>query len=123
MDDDFNTGGAIGELYEIIHTLNRAANGLSRESSGPLADYRAGMVVLKELTNILGLFRHPHHAPQATQDQLTGPLLDLLVELRTQVRKEKNYKLSDQIRNSLAALGVTLEDRPDGTIWRIEPRR
>ena len=53
---------------------------------------------------------------------MTGPLLDLLVQLRTQVRKEKNFKLADEIRNRLAALGVVLEDRPDGTVWRIEKK-
>ena len=42
-------------------------------------------------------------------------MLDLLVELRTRLRKEKNFALADEIRNRLADLGVTLEDRPDGT--------
>ena len=55
-------------------------------------------------------------------DGLTPALLDLLVSLRTQVRKEKNFALSDEIRNRLIALGVVLEDRSDGTIWKIENR-
>jgi cysteinyl-tRNA synthetase len=38
------------------------------------------------------------------------------------VRKEKNFKLADEIRNRLTALGVVLEDRADGTSWRIEPK-
>ena len=80
------------------------------------------MVVLKELTQILGLFRQPAaEGPSRSGDRLTGPLLDLLVQLRTQVRKEKNFALADEIRKRLAALGVVLEDRPDGTAWRIEP--
>ncbi|MHC5540947.1 cysteine--tRNA ligase [Singulisphaera rosea] len=120
MDDDFNTGGAIGELYELVHALNRFANNLSPDSTEPLAEYRAGMVVLKELTQILGLFREAPAKPEADQDRLTGPLIDLLVQLRTQVRKEKNFQLADEIRKKLAALGVVLEDRPDGTGWRIE---
>jgi len=119
MDDDFNTGGAIGELYDIVHALNRFANGPGFDVNRDLDEYRAGMVVLKELTQILGLFRHPVVRPEPAQDRLTAPLLDLLVELRTQVRKEKNFKLADEIRNRLTALGVTLEDRPDGTVWRI----
>jgi cysteinyl-tRNA synthetase len=47
-------------------------------------------------------------------------LLDLLVQLRTQVRKEKNFALADEIRNKLTALGVTIEDRADGSSWRID---
>jgi cysteinyl-tRNA synthetase len=121
MDDDFNTGGAIGELFDVVHALNRRANTLAPSDTEGLAEYRAGMVVLKELAQILGLFRRPLVRPEpAAQDRLTAPLLDLLVELRTRLRKEKNFKLSDEIRERLGGLGVALEDRPDGTAWRIE---
>jgi len=120
MDDDFNTGGAIGELYETIHALNRFANQLTPDSGPLLEEYKAGMVVLKELTQILGLFREAPAKPKSNQDRLTAPLLDLLVQLRTQVRKEKNFALADEIRNKLTALGVTIEDRADGSSWRID---
>jgi cysteinyl-tRNA synthetase len=121
MDDDFNTGGAIGELFEAVHALNRFANALGPDAPATaLEEYRAGMVVLKELAQILGLFRHPVEKPTTAHDRLTAPLLDLLVQLRTQLRKEKNFNLADEIRSKLAVLGVVLEDRPDGTAWRIE---
>jgi cysteinyl-tRNA synthetase len=120
MDDDFNTGGALGELFEVLHTLNRAANSLSSQDSAAVDDYRRGMVVLKELTQLLGLFRTLPQQTKKSDDGLAPALLDLLVKLRTQVRKERNFKLADEIRNQLGSLGVTLEDRPDGTIWRIE---
>lgn len=122
MDDDFNTGGALGELFEVAHALNRAANGLTASNAEGLAEYRRGMVVLKELTSILGLFLRQPEKSAATTDGLTPALLDLLVALRTQVRKEKNFKLADEVRDRLAALGVVLEDRPEGTAWRVEPR-
>ncbi|MGZ3472511.1 MAG: CysS/YqeB C-terminal domain-containing protein, partial [Isosphaeraceae bacterium] len=61
--------------------------------------------------------------PQVSGDGLTAPLLELLLELRARLRKDKNFALADEVRNRLAALGVVLEDRPDGTRWRIEPRR
>ncbi len=121
MDDDFNTGGAIGELFDVVHALNRYAHAVTPTDSGALAEYSAGMVVLKELVQILGLFRGGAARPApAAGDRLTAPLLDLLVELRTRLRAEKNFKLSDEIRNKLGALGVTLEDRPEGTTWRVE---
>jgi cysteinyl-tRNA synthetase len=121
MDDDFNTGGAIGELFDVVHALNRFANALTPDATEALVEYRAGMVVLKELSQILGLFRKPYAKPESeAQDRLTAPLLDLLVQLRTQLRREKHFKLSDEIRNQLGGLGVVLEDRPDGTAWRIE---
>jgi cysteinyl-tRNA synthetase len=127
MDDDFNTGGAIGELFEVVHTLNRFANDLTSDPNpqmaGRLAEYRAGMVVLKELSQILGLFQHQAAAVRPSGDSLTAPLMALLIDLRARLRKEKNFGLADEIRKQLTDLGVTLEDRADGTRWRIEPRR
>jgi cysteinyl-tRNA synthetase len=123
MDDDFNTGGALGELYELARALNRFADA---QKLGPASDrnmvdtFRVGVVVLKELTQILGLFRHPRPTREEARDKLTAPLLDLLVQLRTRVRQEKNFALADEIRNKLAELGVSLEDRPDGTSWKVD---
>ena len=128
MDDDFNTGGAIGELFEVVHALNRFANsppggadGASKENW--LKEYRAGMTVLKELTQILGLFQQPPVAGATANDGLTAPLIGLLIDLRARLRKEKNFGLADEIRKRLTELGVTLEDGADGTRWRIETRR
>jgi cysteinyl-tRNA synthetase len=124
MDDDFNTGGAMGELFEIVHALNRFANqlvaGTDTDKAGRLGEYRRGMVALKELTQILGLFRREIAPAKMAGDGLTAPLVDLLIELRNRLRKEKNFGLADQIRNRLGELGVALEDRPDGTRWRVE---
>ncbi len=123
MDDDFNTGGALGELFELVRALNRHADARKLETAADpdgIAAFRAGVVVLKELSQILGLFRLPRVKAEPAQDRLTAPLLDLLVQLRTRVRKEKNFALADEIRNQLATLGVTLEDRPDGTNWKVD---
>jgi len=46
--------------------------------------------------------------------------MQLLIDLRAQARTDKNFALADRIRNDLAAIGVTLEDAPTGTIWRLE---
>ncbi len=123
MDDDFNTGGALGELYELTRTLNRFADSANLDATrdaSSLDAFRSGARVLRELSRILGLFRAATAAPATAGDGLTGPLLDLLVDLRGQARNEKNFRLSDQIRDRLAALGVALEDRPAGTSWKVE---
>ena len=122
MDDDFNTGGALGELFEIAHALNRTAHSLKPDDVTGLDDYRRGMTVLKELTQILGLFRTLPSKVEAANEGLTPALMTILIDLRTTLRKEKNFKLSDEIRQHLTALGVVLEDRADGTSWRLEPR-
>jgi cysteinyl-tRNA synthetase len=123
MDDDFNTGGALGDLYELARSLNRSADLAKLDTSKDetaLASFRAGMVVLKELAQILGLFRHPVEVQKRGEGRLAGPLIELLIELRSDLRKEKNFRLADEIRKRLSALGVTLEDRPEGTSWRID---
>src|SRR5207253_10841283 len=63
MDDDFNTGGATGVLYELLTALNRFADARGFEASKAdpqaLTDFRVGVVVLKELSQILGMFEQP----------------------------------------------------------------
>jgi cysteinyl-tRNA synthetase len=122
MNDDFNTGGAIGELHELLKTLNRFADARQLEAGKADAalvnDFRRGVGVLKELSAILGIFCAPQAAPGPGQDQLVGDLMQLLIDLRAEARKSRNFALADQIRQRLGQLGVTLEDRPGGTDWR-----
>lgn len=123
MEDDFNTGGAIGVLYELLNTLNRFADARKLEAGKPeanvLNEFRRGVMVLKELSQILGIFREPPAKAAAGNDQLVSGLMQLLIDLRAEARKAKNFALGDQIRKRLTELKVTLEDRPGGTGWRV----
>ncbi|NUQ66063.1 MAG: cysteine--tRNA ligase [Pirellulales bacterium] len=124
MDDDFNTGGAIAELFELMRRLNRQIDDEkleepNRQSAERIAVLRQGAATLREIGLTLGLFRNPPKEAEARGDELAGKLLDLLVEIRTEARKAKNFAMADKIRSSLAELGVTLEDRPGGTEWTI----
>ena len=80
--------------------------------------WQEGALLLKELGQVLGLF---FEAPQAASgnDQILNGLMQLLIDLRAEARKAKNYALGDQIRKRLAELNITLEDRPGGTGWRV----
>jgi cysteinyl-tRNA synthetase len=125
MDDDFNTGGAIGEMFELVRGLNKFAD--DRELEDPAARERASVAVLtkgtttlRELAATLGLFSRPPKAASADDDQMVAKLLDLLIEIRADARKAKNFSAADKIRDSLAEIGVSLEDRPGGTEWSIK---
>jgi cysteinyl-tRNA synthetase len=121
MDDDFNTGAAVGVLFELLTTLNRYADEKRLEDGpGPdcVASFERGVVVLRELGGILGLFQSPPASAGGGSDEFVGQLMQLLIDLRNEARKSKNYALGDMIRSRLGQLGVTLEDRPGGTGWR-----
>jgi cysteinyl-tRNA synthetase len=123
MDDDFNTGGAIGVLFEMLNSLNRYADSQRLEEAGAKPDaleaFRSGAVVLKELSQILGIFLEPRSETSSGSDVLVNGLMQLLMDLRSDARKNKNFAVADQIRQRLTQLGVTLEDRPGGTGWRV----
>jgi cysteinyl-tRNA synthetase len=123
MDDDFNTGGAIGDLYELLTTLNRFADNRQLEAqkadAETLRDFRRGVLVLRELSQVLGIFIRPVAAAASANDQIVGGLMQLLLDLRAEARKAKNFAVADQIRQRLTQLGITLEDRPGGTGWRL----
>jgi cysteinyl-tRNA synthetase len=124
MDDDFNTGGAIGVLYELLTALNRFADARNLEGGQAAPEdrevFQRGVLHLKELSNILGIFeKPPAQKQQAGQDKLVDGLMQLLLDLRAEARKAKNFALADQIRQRLSQVGVTLEDRPGGTGWRV----
>ncbi len=108
MDDDFNTPLAIAALFELVKAINTARDqGATTEQLKPAQD------VLRELTGVLGL-RLSDKAGSADADKF----VNALVEIRSEVRKQKLWQLSDQIRDKLKELGVTLEDTKEGTTWR-----
>jgi cysteinyl-tRNA synthetase len=121
MEDDFNTGAAIGVLFELLSKINKFAEDQRLEqgaaSEGPLREFREAAIILRTLGNLLGLFAEP--IPKGGDDALVNGLMQLLIDLRADARKTKNFALGDQIRKRLTDLGVTLEDRPGGTIWRV----
>lgn len=108
MDDDFNTAGALGHLFELVRAVNHARDtGTSQEVLTP------AQALLVELSLVLGL--RLERAAQAASP--AEPFIDLLLELRTELRSQKLWGLSDQIRDRLGELGVTIEDSKEGTGW------
>ena len=112
MDDDFNTAGAIGELFNLV----RVANGLTSEGA---AANRATLEMVRQAfrdmaEDVLGLW-FPHG--EAGDDTAVDGVMDLVIELRQQMRAERNFAAADLIRDRLAALGIRLKDEKEGTTW------
>ncbi len=106
MDDDFNTAGALGYLFDLARVVNQTKDaGL---------DAVPGQAVLRELMDVFGL--RPERL--AAEGEQAAPFVDLLVEVRRELRAQKLWALSDMVRNRLTELGIVLEDTKDGAIWR-----
>jgi cysteinyl-tRNA synthetase len=109
MDDDFNTSGALAVLFELVRAINVARDaGLGGEP------FAAAQEQLRELAGVLGL----QLTPAQSNQQDIAPFVELLIELRAELRKAKQYALADTVRTRLTDLGVVLEDGPQGTRWK-----
>jgi len=125
MDDDFNTGGAIADLFDMVRELNKYADQQKLEEIGDVKDARIqsfvkAATVLRELSSILGLFRSTPAQRGGGGEGVVPKLMQLLIELRAEARTKKDFATGDKIRNSLTDAGITLEDRKGGaTEWRV----
>ncbi len=111
MDEDFNTAGALGSLFDLVRMINTARDGGARDS-----ELETAQETLSELTGVLGFTLVEGENETSSADAF----IDLLLELRQELRLQKNYALSDRIRDELIKLGVVIEDTPQGSTWRWE---
>jgi cysteinyl-tRNA synthetase len=108
MDDDFNSAGALGHLFELVRAINQA------RANGALMEELVGaQEALRELTAVFGLDINGKSEGTSQADAF----IDLLLEVRAKVREAKMWDLSDMIRDSLVELGVVVEDAKGGSTW------
>lgn len=113
MNDDLDTPKALNALHQMSKTINEYLS--QPVNKGILLK---GYTVYRRLLNALGLFEEKTYEAGG----LTGELISLIVSVREKLRAEKQYALSDKIREDLSKIGVTLSDKPDGTSWTIKRR-
>jgi cysteinyl-tRNA synthetase len=108
MDDDLNTPRALAALFDLAREINRG-----RERG---ANVSYAQDTLSDLAAILGL-----DLSDSTDDAeaSAGPFIQLLVDLRSDLRADRQFDQADRIRDDLANLGVALEDTPAGTEWTL----
>jgi cysteinyl-tRNA synthetase len=114
MDDDFNTAGAIGFVFEIAKDINNLLK--AEETPGKRLVLAQGLGKIKQIGDVLGIFRGLGGEVIAAAD-LPEEVADL-VRKRNAAREAKAWTTADDIRNRLAAKGYFVEDRPEGTIVR-----
>jgi len=106
MDDDFNTPRALAAMFELAREINRG------KDEG--ADVLGAQDTLRELSGVLGI-----SLDETAETSGAGPFVQMLVNVRTELRAARQFDIADSIRDRLSELGVTIEDTPEGTEWRI----
>ncbi|MDX2497024.1 MAG: cysteine--tRNA ligase [Desulfobacterales bacterium] len=127
MDDDFNSARSIGIIFDTVRSLNRLLdqheNNLSSEVTQTL---QSGLADIRRTGEILGMFlEHPTQYFDNKQTQvleqksIDHAVVAEMVEQREAARKSKNWEMADQIRKELVDMGISLEDRAGGPVWKI----
>jgi cysteinyl-tRNA synthetase len=116
MDDDFNTPQAIAALFDLNRKVNDLLNSGKTLSQGTLA---AIDDIYRELGGqVLGVI--PDELAGEVSGELIDGLMDVILDIRRQYREEKAWQKADALRDRLSELGVAVDDRPEGTTWRLE---
>ncbi|HEY79705.1 MAG TPA: cysteine--tRNA ligase [Caldilineae bacterium] len=114
LDDDFNTAAALGHIFDLVKAINTA-----RDAGVGGEPFEQAQATLTKLTGALGL----RLQPKTTTGSDAAPFIDLLVEVRGELRKARQWDLADRIRDRLTELGVLLEDTREGTTWSWKNRK
>jgi cysteinyl-tRNA synthetase len=111
MDADFNTPVALSAIFDLVREVNR------RRETGS-SDLDRGRRTIVHLLDVLGI---DLFADAAGDQRSIEPFVNLLLDVRRQLREARQWQLSDFVRDGLGKLGVTVKDRPDGTSdWEID---
>lgn len=128
MDNDFNTAQALGLLFDAVKTLNkvlRAAGGQVATDDYNLLTNTAATI--KQLGEVVGILQHdPVEVMQQKKEQLLAAIelteeeIAHLIEKRNLARANKDWSTSDEVRDTLLASNIVLNDGPDGTTWDVK---
>ncbi len=117
MNDDLNTSVALSVMFELVRDTqklleNNYTDKQTLEAVDDLFSRLGG--------DVLGIVKDEYPQTNSVDNELMNNLVNILIEQRNEARKEKNYARADELRNKLDEIGITLEDKPEGTTWRIK---
>jgi len=119
MDDDFNSALAQAVLFDLASEINSYLHQTAQPEQGILLKART---LFTAFNGVLGVFREENGRivlkEEAGSDDLVAQLLDLIIGVREESRKKKDFATSDRIRDELKAIGIVLEDTPQGVRWK-----
>ena len=127
MDDDFNSARATGIIFDTVRKINRLldqqTDNISYETEEKIKTAQADIL---RTGNVFGIFLEPpkvyfekRQSRRLEKTSIDPVLIDKMVKERTEARKTKNWEKADEIRMQLQDMNVTVEDRPEGTVWTL----
>jgi cysteinyl-tRNA synthetase len=118
MDDDFNTPQALAVLFDFVKEVNRYLDQSTALETNTLT---AMDQLFRDVGgNVLGIL--PEAMESQADHELVDGLLDILIAMREEYRLNQDWSHADRLRDALKALGIELQDGPEGTTWRLEPK-
>jgi cysteinyl-tRNA synthetase len=127
MDDDFNTALGTGIIFELVRNVNRILDKCrDTPSAEQVADILSALTDLKRMGDLLGILNitpddyFSKKKARGLQDaSVDAAWVEKMIQERIDARKSKDWKRADEIRDELLERNIILEDRPEGTIWKI----
>jgi cysteinyl-tRNA synthetase len=127
MNDDFNTARGIGIIFETVRETNRLMDDMpGNPGERDLAGLALVRAELRRIGGVLGILRETpsqffaeKKADRLEQEGMDEAAIERLIAERAQARKNKDWARADEIRDELSAMNILIEDRPEGTIWRV----
>ena len=115
MDDDFNTALAISQLFALSKEINIYYQDVTAGKAFDAENFAKVKTVWDAMAGIIGLFEQQE---EAADDGLTEKLMELIISIRQDARKNKNWAIADKIRDDLKDAGIALEDTKNGVRWK-----
>lgn len=112
LNDDLNTPIALANLFELVKTIGLISEGRELITNHDLTDLKVFMKLMIE--DILGL---KSEESQRSENDSVDKLIELIINLRLEARKNKDFATSDLIRDNLSEIGIVLKDTKEGTTW------
>ena len=117
MNDDLQTPIVISELFEACHQVNLLVDRKAKISQADLEKLAETMRVFT--VDILGLTNQTSAGASSDKDKALDKVMQMVLDMRAKAKEEKNWAVSDQIRDELSAAGVIVKDTPDGAVWEV----
>ncbi|MGB9613141.1 MAG: DALR domain-containing protein, partial [Candidatus Margulisiibacteriota bacterium] len=108
MNDDFNTAGALAEIFSLVHYCRKMLDKGERQGLELMKKY------VLDLGEVLGL-----EVVSSRQYAASSEVIEKLIAQREEARKKKNFTKADEIREKLLGMGVVVEDTPYGARWKF----